>query len=90
MQVQQCQGELAGKEADNVGLYEKIRYLQRYSSNRQASSGDGLISVVQVDDAGVAQPKVQIIGYNVMLMITITITIFSIVLMIVYQIHYVL
>lgn len=89
-QVQQYQGELAVKEADNVSLYEKIRYLQRYSSNRQASSGDGLISVVQVDDAGVAQPKVQIIGYNVMLMITITITIFSIVLMIVYQIHYVL
>ncbi|DBA74650.1 TPA: hypothetical protein ACH3X2_009428 [Trebouxia sp. C0005] len=56
-QVQQCQGELAGKEADNVSLYEKIRYLQRYSSNRQASSGDGLISVVQVDDAGVTQPK---------------------------------
>ena len=88
MQVQQCQGELAGKEADNVSLYEKIRYLQRYSSNRQASIGDGLISVVQVDDAGVAQPKVQIIGYNVMLMITLTV--FSIVLMIVYQIHYVL
>ena len=58
-QVQQCQGELAGKEADNVSLYEKIRYLQRYSSNRQASSSDGLISVVQVDDAGVAQPKVE-------------------------------
>lgn len=57
-QLQQCQGELAGKEADNVSLYEKIRYLQRYSSNRQASSSDGLISVVQVDDAGVAQPKV--------------------------------
>ena len=58
-QLQQCQGELAGKEADNVSLYEKIRYLQRYSSNRQASSSDGLISVVQVDNAGVAQPKVR-------------------------------
>ncbi len=57
-QVQQYQGELAVKEADNVSLYEKIRYLQRYSSNRQASSSEGLISVVQVDDAGVAQPKV--------------------------------
>ncbi len=66
-QVQQCQGELAGKEADNVSLYEKIRYLQRYSSNRQASSSDGLISVVQVDDAGVAQPKVEMVGCNVML-----------------------
>ncbi|KAL0044478.1 hypothetical protein WJX82_008975 [Trebouxia sp. C0006] len=58
-QVQQYQGELAVKEADNVSLYEKIRYLQRYSSNRQASSSEGLISVVQVDDAGVAQPKAQ-------------------------------
>ncbi|KAL0035573.1 hypothetical protein WJX77_012505 [Trebouxia sp. C0004] len=58
-QLQQCQGELAGKEADNVSLYEKIRYLQRYSSNRQAGNSDGLISIVQVDDAGVAQPKVQ-------------------------------
>ena len=63
--MQQCQGELAGKEADNVSLYEKIRYLQRYSSNRQASSSDGLISVVQVDDAGVAQPKVGMAGCDV-------------------------
>jgi len=59
-QLQQCQGELAG----NVSLYEKIRYLQRYSSNRQASSSDGLISVVQVDDAGVAQPKVEMAECN--------------------------
>lgn len=59
-QLQQCQGELAGKEADNVSLYEKIRYLQRYSSNRQASSSDSLINVVQVDDAGVAQPQVMV------------------------------
>ena len=63
--MQQCQGELAGKEADNVSLYEKIRYLQRYSSNRQASSGDGLISVVQVDDAGVTQPKVEMADCSV-------------------------
>ena len=59
-QLQQCQGELAGKEADNVSLYEKIRYLQRYSSNRQASSSDSLINVVQVDEAGVAQPQVRL------------------------------
>ena len=56
--LQQAQSELAGKEADNVSLYEKIRYLQRYSSNRQASSSDGLLTVVQVDDAGVAKPQV--------------------------------
>ena len=58
-QLQQSQSELAGKEADNVSLYEKIRYLQRYSSNRQASSGDNLMTVVQVDDAGVEHPKVR-------------------------------
>ena len=59
-QLQQSQSELAGKEADNVSLYEKIRYLQRYSSNRQASSGDNLMTVVQVDNAGVTQPKVSL------------------------------
>ena len=58
-QLQQSQSELAGKEADNVSLYEKIRYLQRYSSNRQASSSNNLMTVVQVDDAGVAQSKVR-------------------------------
>lgn len=58
-QLQQFQSELAAKEADNVSLYEKIRYLQRYSCNRQASSGDNLMTVVQVDNAGVAQPKVR-------------------------------
>ena len=58
-QLQHLQSELAGKEADNVSLYEKIRYLQRYSSNRQGSSGDNLMTVVQVDDAGVAQPQVR-------------------------------
>lgn len=58
-QLQHLQSELAGKEADNVSLYEKIRYLQRYSSNRQGSSGDTLMTVVQVDDAGVAQPQVR-------------------------------
>ena len=58
-QLQQSQSELAEKEADNVSLYEKIRYLQRYSSNRQGSSTDNLMTVVQVDDAGVAQPKVR-------------------------------
>lgn len=58
-QLQQSQSELAGKEADNVSLYEKIRYLQRYSSNRQASSSDNLMTVVQVDNAGVAPPKVR-------------------------------
>lgn len=58
-QLQQSQSELAGKEADNVSLYEKIRYLQRYSSNRQASSGDNLLTVLQVDNAGVAQPQVR-------------------------------
>ena len=57
-QLQQSQSELAGKEADNVSLYEKIRYLQRYSSNRQASSGN-LLTVLQVDNAGVAQPQVR-------------------------------
>ena len=104
-QVQQCQGELAGKEADNVSLYEKIRYLQRYSSNRQASSSNGLINVVQVDDAGVAQPKVEMIECNVMSSIiiitiiittttitttTITIILIITVIYIVYQIHCVL
>jgi len=59
-QLQQCQGELAGKEADNVSLYEKIRYLQRYSSNQQTGSSDSVVNFVQVDDAGVAQPKASI------------------------------
>ena len=58
--LQAAQSELAGKEADNVSLYEKIRYLQRYSSNRQASSSDSSMTIVQVDEAGVAQPEVGI------------------------------
>ena len=57
-QLQTVQGQLAAREADNISLVEKIRYLQRYSNTRQARSGNKQLQLVQVDAAGVPQPTV--------------------------------
>lgn len=57
-QLQTVQGQLAAKEADNISLVEKIRYLQRYT--RQARSGNKQLQLMQVDAAGVPQPTVGI------------------------------
>lgn len=47
--------DLAAARADNVKLYEKIRYLQRFSGKHAASDG---FQVVQVDSEGISHPKV--------------------------------
>ena len=57
-QLQTLQGQLTAKEADNISLVEKIRYLQRYSNTRQARSGNKQLQLMQVDAAGVPQTTV--------------------------------
>ena len=47
--------DLAAAHGDNLKLYEKIRYLQRFSGKHAASDG---FQVVQVDSEGVSHPKV--------------------------------
>ncbi len=54
-QLAAARSDLAGARADSVKLYEKIRYLQRFSAKHSASDG---FQVVQVDSEGVAHPKV--------------------------------
>ncbi|EIE24379.1 hypothetical protein COCSUDRAFT_83683 [Coccomyxa subellipsoidea C-169] len=53
-QLAAARSDLAGARADSVKLYEKIRYLQRFSAKHSASDG---FQVVQVDSEGVAHPK---------------------------------
>ena len=54
-QLAAARADLAGARADSVKLYEKIRYLQRFSAKQAASDG---FQVVQVDSEGVSHPKV--------------------------------
>lgn len=54
-QLAAARSDLAAARADSVKLYEKIRYLQRFSAKQAASDG---FQVVQVDSEGVSHPKV--------------------------------
>ena len=54
-QLAVARSDLAAARADSVKLYEKIRYLQRFSAKQAASDG---FQVVQVDSEGVSHPKV--------------------------------
>ncbi|BDA46198.1 probable protein CASP [Coccomyxa sp. Obi] len=49
-----ARNDLAAARADNVKLYEKIRYLQRFSGKQASSDG---FQVVQVDSEGISHPK---------------------------------
>lgn len=51
-----ARSDLAASRADNVKLYEKIRYLQRFSAKHAAGNG---FQVVQVDSEGISQSKVR-------------------------------
>ncbi|KAK9906857.1 hypothetical protein WJX75_009234 [Coccomyxa subellipsoidea] len=53
-QLAVARSDLAAARADSVKLYEKIRYLQRFSAKQAASDG---FQVVQVDSEGVSHPK---------------------------------
>lgn len=55
-EAKSARADLASARNDNTRLYEKIRYLQRYSA-RQKSDTSG-VNYVKVDDAGVAQSQV--------------------------------
>jgi hypothetical protein len=51
-----ARSDLAAARNDNLKLYEKIRYLQRYSA-KQGTGADGF-QVVQVDSEGIQHSKV--------------------------------
>ncbi|KAK9818043.1 hypothetical protein WJX72_006164 [[Myrmecia] bisecta] len=53
-ELQSKVGALAAANADNLSLYEKIRYLQRFGA-KQSTAKAGAYNVVKVDGAGVAQ-----------------------------------
>jgi len=40
-------------EQDNVGLYERIRFLQRYQGSQAGERGNSAYKIVNVDSAGV-------------------------------------
>ena len=59
------QADLAAARADNVRLYEKVRYLHRYSARQgsaDTSAHAAAFNFVKVDDAGVAQPEVRLLS----------------------------
>jgi len=53
-ELQKARHELEKCRADNVTLYEKVRYLERYS---QKAAATGKMAVLKVDDAGVPQAQ---------------------------------
>lgn len=57
-QLADAQRHLEASAADNVGLYEKIKYLEAYSrEHAPAATAGARTTVIKVDDAGVMQQQ---------------------------------
>ena len=50
-----AEAKAQGLEKDNLMLFERIRYLQRYQTKQHANAA---YKIVNVDEAGVPQPAV--------------------------------